>query len=217
MRKFILGLLVIGFSMAQANAQGSARQYSGTVKYQKTDQPCTIIEVPYPAKQVEEGLMAKGREQGVSVRQRNGFYEARNWRKSGEVYDMYYKVEKSGKNGSKIYAILTNPGEDVVNRTSSHAALASGVAAGGAVMAAVAPMLGEHDLDVTQKALEDEIAKMEKKMKGLQDDMLKLEKKRTELEEQITKNTTDQTNLTTELEAKKAGLTKFMEQKGRKN
>ena len=130
MSRFILFFVTIqlftlyGFGQEQK----FARKYSGTVKYQKTEQPATVFEFNYPASEVEDGLMEFFMNQGSKPKESKGFYYVSGVKISKEdskFFDVYYKVEKDGKTASKVYAIVTDLGEDPLTRTSSHNALRS--------------------------------------------------------------------------------------------
>jgi hypothetical protein len=226
MKKMIFTLL-LGWGLCMVvNGQdinSSLRYYPGKVKYQKTEQDATVFEVPYSREQVEEGMRKMMNERGVKLRERNGFYEAKSIsivKLHNKVYDAYYKIEKDGKTACKIYLILTEPGEDVVSRSSSHAVIAA-AGGGAAVAVAMGSSLSDHDHDVQVRAQEDDIKNAEKKFTRLVEDQKNLQKKLTEIQADIEKNTQDQARLQQEIEAKKATLETFkankLEKGGRKN
>jgi hypothetical protein len=217
MKRMLLGLMLLTAFALHAEAQKPTKQYAGTVKYLKTEQETTIFEVPYPADQVEEGLKGLASKQGVKVREKNGFYEARNLvlkNVDHKKHDVYYKVEKDGKNGSKVYFILAEPGEDLVNRTSSHAALAGSAAGGAVILASIAPHLDEHDFNMVKLQQEEAIKKAEKKLASLQDEQSKLQKRLADINKELEKNGKDQNLAATELETKKSALAEFMGKRG---
>jgi hypothetical protein len=216
-------LLVLCFCSLQLAAQKASRQYSGKVKYQKTEQDATVFDVPYPADQVEDGMKDMFQKKGVKVKEKSGFFEAQKVKMDqlgNKTGDVYYKVVKDGKNDSKIYVILTEAGEAPENRTSSHSTLALGAGLGtGAILGGIAPALDEHDFNVVKTRQEEEIKRTEKRMSSLLVDQGKLEKKRADLDKDIEKLKQDQINLSVDLEAKKSALATFLEKagKGKKN
>lgn len=213
MKKSLL-LIPVLFMAIQVLAQNSARQYPGKVKYLKTEQDATIFDIAYPASQVEDGLKNLAASKGVKVKEKNGFFEARNMmmdKLDGKKHDVYYKVEKAGRNESKVYMILADPGEDIVNRTSSHAAIAGAAAGGAVILAAIGPHLDEHDFNLVKAKQEDEVKKAEKKLANLQDEQSKLQKRLADINKELDKNSTDQNNAKAELEAKKSELGKFLD------
>lgn len=217
MRSTFLLFLAFTFLCLHAEAQKSSRQYPGKVKYEKVEQDATIFDVPYPAGQVEDGLKDLAAKKGVKVKEKNGFYEARNMsvdKLAGKMHDVYYKVEKDGKNECKVYMIIAEPGEDLTNRTSSHAALAGAAAGGAVILGSIVPHLEDQDFNVVKGKKEDEVKKAEKKLTDLQDDQSKLQKKLADINKDIEKNVTDMNNATAELEAKKSALAGLLEKRG---
>ena len=220
MNKFMLMVTVFLFLAFQSFSQDQkyTRKYSGTVKYQKTDQPATVFEFPYPASEVEDGLMAFFREQGSIPKESKGFYFASNvkiGKGENKLQDVYYKVEKDGKETCKVYAIVTEVGENPVTRTSSHNELVA-AGAGAGVVAAVGPAMEEHDYKVQLDKQEGEIRKGEKKMNDLLDESKKLEKKRSDIDKEIETNKQDQEKLQAELDNKKQLYQQFVEKKKKK-
>jgi hypothetical protein len=207
-------LLIFAF---QAEAQKPTKQYSGKVKYGKTEQEATIFEIPYTASQVEDGLKELAAKQGVKVKEKNGFFEAKGLsmaKLDNKKHDVYYKVEKEGKNESKVYMILTEPGEDLTNRTSSHAALAGSAAGGAVILASIAPHLDDHDYNLVKLDQEAEIKKAEQKLANLQDEQNKLQKKLADINKDLDRNMEEQKKIAAELEGKKSGLAEFLNKKG---
>jgi len=219
MNKFMLMVTVFLFLAFQSFSQDQkyTRKYSGTVKYQKTDQPATVFEFPYPASEVEDGLMAFFREQGSKPKESKGFYYVSNVRmpKEDKLQDIYYKVEKDGKEASKLYAIVTEVGENPVTRTSSHNELVA-AGAGAGVVAAVGPAMEEHDYKVQLEKQEEEIRKSEKKMNDLLEESKQLEKKRADIDKNIELNKQNQEKLQAELDNKKQLYQQFVEKKKKK-
>ena len=214
MRKLIFSITAILFIQA-AHAQeilnAGVRHYPGKVKYQKIEQDATVFEIPYPKDEVEEGLKKMVEARGVKQKEKNGFYEAKNIsieKLNGRVCDMYYKVEKDSKTASKVYMILTNPGEDLASRTSSHNALLAD-AGGVAVVATVGTALHDNNNDMRIKDQERDIKNAEKKYQKLLEDQKYLEKKKLELDKDIEKNKQDQAAMLKEIEARKSALDSF--------
>jgi hypothetical protein len=166
---------------------------------------------------VEEGLKSLAAKQGVKVREKNGFYEARGLvlQKIGSnPHDVYYKVDKDGKNESMVYMILAEPGEELTNRKSSHAALAGSAAGGAVILASIAPHLDEHDFNMVKRDQEAEIKKAERKLADLQDEQKKLQKKLSDINADLDRNIQDQKKLAAELDSKKSGLGELLNKRG---
>lgn len=213
----MIGLILFSVFALQAVAQKPTKQYPGKVKYQKTEQDATIFDVPYPAGQVEDGLRDLAAKQGVKVKEKNGFYEARNLvlkNLDHKKHDVYYRVDKSGKNECKVYIILAEPGEDLANRTSSHAALAGSAAGGAVILASIAPHLDEHDFNLVKLDQEEAIKKAEKKLASLQDEQSKLQKRLADINKELEKNAKDQNLAASELESRKSELADFLGKRG---
>ena len=211
-------LLLAGAVIGQDNVK-ALRHYPGKVKYQKTELDATVYEVPYPKDEVEAGMKKMMDERGIRVNEKNGFYEAKNVtlvKRGNHVCDAYYKVEKDGKTASKVYLILTEPGEDVSNRNSSQAMVAA-AAGGTAVATAMGSSLGDHNHDVQIRNQEDEIKTAEKKLSKMADEQKSLQKKIADLQNSLDKNAQDQSRLQQEIEAKKAALESFRAGKTRNN
>jgi hypothetical protein len=214
-------LVMLAFLTCDAFTQDiraeNVRYYPAKVKYQKIEHDATIFELPYPKDQVESGMKKMAEERGVKVKERNGFYEARNvtiLKLNGRVCDMYYKVEKDGKSASKVYMILADPGEDLNNRSTSHTGLLA-AAGGAAIVTAVGGSLSDHDHDLRVKLQEDDIKDSEKKYNNLLEDQKRLEKKMTDLQKELDKNKTDQARMQQEIESRKAALEVFKQGKGK--
>jgi hypothetical protein len=204
-------LSVCGFGQEQK----FTRKYSSTVKYQKTEQPATVFEFNYPASEVEDGLMEFFMNQGSKPKESKGFFYVSGVKVSKEdnrFYDVYYKVEKDGKAASKVYAIVTDLGENPLTRSSSHNALVA-TGAGAGIVAAVGPAMDDHDYKVQLAKQEEDIRKAEKDMNDLLDEGKKLEKKRVELDKQIETNKLDQEKLQTQIDTKKQVYQQFVEKK----
>lgn len=216
--KKLLFVIVILMTQVAGHAQdstASVRNYPGKVKYQKTEQDATIFELPFPKDEVEAGMKKMLAERGITPRERKGFFEAKNVKivkLNNMVYDAYYKIEKDGKTASKIYLILTEPGEDVVTRNSSHAVIAA--AAGGTALAvSVGSSLNGNNFDMRLKDQEVDIRNAEKKYQNLQEDQKRLQKKITDLQADMDRNLQDQTKLQQEIEAKRKTLEDFKNSK----
>jgi hypothetical protein len=217
MKNIMLCIVILVMFCLNAAAQKPTKQYTGKVKYGKTEQDATIFDVPYPAGQVEDGLKELAAKQGVKAKEKNGFFEARNLMLKNlnhKRHDVYFRVEKNGKDESKVYIILAEPGEDLANRTSSHAELAGSAAGGAVILASIAPHLDEHDFNMVKLQQEDAIKKAERKLSGLQDDQGKLQKRLADINKELEKNASDQNNAAADLEAKKSALGEFLQKRG---
>ena len=220
MKRTILLLLLVSVLVINSFTQDKkyTKKYPGTVKYDKTEQPATVIEFAYPSSEVEEGLAEYFKKQGAKPKESKGFYFVSNVKlpeDPSKVFDIYYKVEKDGKSASKVYAILTTPGEDLVHRTSNHTELAA--VAGAGIITAAEVGLSDHDFNRQMAVEEAEIRKTEKKLTSLADESKSLEKKRASVEKEIEANKQDQLKLQEQLDAKKQKYQQMVEEKAKKN
>lgn len=206
-----VAMVVYIAGLAQDISAENVRHYPGKVKYQKVEHDATVFELPYPKDQVEEGMQKLAEKRGVKAREKNGFYEVKNvtiLKLNNKVCDMYYKVERDGKNASKVYMILAEPGEQLESRTTSHHGLMA-TAGGIGVVAAVGSSLSEHDHDVKVKQQETDIKDAERKYNSLLEEQKRLEKKLSDVQKDLDRNKTDQARLQSELESRKSALDIF--------
>lgn len=217
--KKIFSLVIVSFTaIISIHAQIAiepTRKYEGTVEYQKTTQPATILEFRYPEKDVENALENYVEKQGGKVKSSKGFFYVKSLRlhnRENRYFDVYYKVTGSGKGdnaNSTVYIILAEPGENILLRNGStsnnHAAAAASV---GAVtfFGALGSELGEYDLDKKITEQEEIIKKTDRNLKELDKKRQSLEK---ELED-IRKETEVQVG---EQEKNNTILSQFKEQK----
>ncbi len=222
----VVMLVVISISVeAQVDLNSSnIKRSTGKVKYLKTEQDATIFEVPYPQSQVEKGLKDLAQSKGVKVKEKNGFYEARNikiMKLGGKEFDAYYKLEKTGKETCKVYMIVAEPGQDITvnnavlpttDASGSNADEVAGVAAGTALIAAsVAPSLNAQDYNINKKQYEEELKKSENKVKDLDNEKKQLEKRKSDLEKDIEKNNNERQKAQADLDQQRIKMNQFLE------
>jgi hypothetical protein len=208
-------LFIVAFSVIAQQRQ--ARQFPGKVKYGKTELDATIIDLPYAAGDVEDGLKEFLARNNVQVKSRNGFFEGRGVRIDSfdiKMFDVYYKVDKSSKSGSWLYIILTEPNEDPAARHTQHAEMAA-LKGGTSILSAIPAALDDYDFNLNVRRQEEEIRKMEKRMITLSDSQSKLEKRKAELEAELEKTKKEQEELKKESANKKTALEQFIQLSGR--
>ena len=217
--KKTLGILVsaVLFGIA-AHAQAPiepVRRYEGTVDYQKTKQPATIMEFKYPPKDLEAALENYISKRGGNVKSSKGFNYAKQIKlqpSDTRYYDVYYKVEGSGKGAganSILSVILAEPGEDILLRDPNNASVARTTAASAGAVGFFGDMgseVGAYDLEKKIKEQEAEVKKIEKKYSDL-------EKKRQKLEKDMSDNSNEMQRTQAELEKAKGVLMQIMAQK----
>jgi hypothetical protein len=157
------------------------KRYEGTVEYQKTTQPATIMEFKYPERDLEKALQTYIEKLGGTVKTQKGFYYAKGipiQEKGNRYHDVYYKVNGSGKGDnmvSKVSIILAEPGENILLRNGASQGSAAGTAAGVAVFGTVGEHVGSYDYERKVKAQEEELARAQRKA----DDLVKKKDKLT--------------------------------------
>ena len=170
------------------------RKYEGTVEYQKTKQPATILEFNYPEKDVENAFEEYVQKQGGKVKSNKGFYYVKSVKlhdRENRYFDVYYKVTGSGKGDnarSTVYLILAEPGEDILlrdgTRSNNHAAAAASV---GAVtfFNTLGSELGDYDLEKRIGEQELEVIKADNNLTSLDKKRQSLEKELDDLRKEI--------------------------------
>jgi len=217
----ILAIVFMAFDVqAQTRSIDPVKKYEGTVEFQKTQQPCTILEFNYPANDVEKGLEEYGKKSGGKFSTVKGWTVAKGARlenRGNKYFDVYYKVEGKGKGDnakSTVYMILAEPGENIIARPTNAEGIAIGTAVvSGAVVGGMGDQLGEYDLKKRIAAQEDDLKAAQKKYDNLVDDGKSLESKRQKLEKEITDNQNAQATQQQELERLKGLLEQLKEKK----
>lgn len=218
MKKALYFLALGFFTHSSAEAQSPiepVKRYEGTVDYQKTKQPATILEFRYPAKDLESAIEKYIEKRGGKVKSAKGFNVAKQIRlqdNDTRYYDVYYKVEGSGKGSnanSILSVVLAEPGEDILLRDPNNASVARTTAASAGAVGFFGDMgseVGAYDLDKKIKEQEAEVKKIEKKYSDL-------EKKRQKLEKDMSDNSNEMQKAQAELEKAKGVLMQILEQK----
>jgi hypothetical protein len=216
-RFFLLAaMLMTGFAVrAQAPNIEPTRRYESTVEYQKTQQKCTVLEFNYPSKDLDRALEDYVRQMGGKVKSAGkGWSVAKGVRLhkgDSRYYDVYYKIDGSGKGdraSSTMTFILSEPGENLVATAGdqdSRSAVASSAGAA-AFFGGMGATVGEYDQNKRISMQEDEIKKAQKKYDQLVNDGKSLESKRTKLDQDITDNSNAQAAQQAEVERLKGVL-----------
>jgi hypothetical protein len=208
--KFSLTLLLICFSLltiAQAPID-PVKRYDGTLDHQKTKQPASILEFRYPERDLEAALERYVEKLGVKVKFVRGLNYAKQVKFKADdarYFDLYYKVEGSGRGASSnsiLSVILAEPGEDILLRDPKNQEVANATAASPAAQAffdGLGAAVGAYDLEKRISEQEDVVKKSEKKQSDL-------EKKKQKLEKELAENSEDLKKNASELEKAKAVL-----------
>jgi hypothetical protein len=215
-RVTILFLLLAG-SVTIAFAQPPiepTRRYEGTVEYQKTKQPATILEFKYPEKDLENAMQAYMEKQGGKVKFQKGFNYVKSVRiheRENRYYDLYYKIEGSGKGDnarSTMYIILAEPGENILLRDNNSTGKAAASVGAVAFVGGLGSEVGSYHYEKQIKEQEAEVEKAEKRR-------VDLEKKRDKLAKELDQTTQDLQRQASEVDKAKAILEQL--KSGKKN
>lgn len=218
--KQILFLTLVVISLgarAQVKSIDPVKKYESTVEFQKTQQPCTVLEFNYPAKDVEKGIEELGKRSGAKMSSFKGWTVAKGARlenRGNQYYDVYYKVS-GNKSNSTVYMIFAEPGENLQTRpTNGEGVAIAGVAITGAFVGSMGDQLGEYDLHKRISAQEDELKAAQKKYDNLVNEGKSLENKRQKLEKDITDNQNAQVQQQQEIDRLKGILDQTKSKKG---
>lgn len=225
MKKILSLILAIGAISAQAqiNAIEPTRRYEGEVEYNKTMQKCQVLEFNYPAKDLEKATQDYVSKMGGKIKSAGKGWNVakgvRLHRSNDRFYDLYYKIDGTGKGDraqSKMSIIVSEPGENLVaaaDQTVARGAVAASAGAA-AFFSEMGSTVGEYDLNKKIAAQEDEIRKAQKKYDNLVLDAKNLETKRTKLEKDIADNKSAQAQQQQEVDRLKALLEQIKSKKG---
>jgi len=208
--KFTLTLLLISCGLL-TNAQAPidpVKRYDGTLDHQKTKQPVSILEFRYPERDLEAALERYIDKLGVKVKFVRGLNYAKQVRfrpDDSRYFDLYYKVEGSGRGAaatSILSVILAEPGEDILLRDPRNQDVAKATASSPSARAffdGLGAAVGTYDLEKRISEQEEVVKKSERKQSDL-------EKRKQKLERELAENTEDLKKSAAELEKAKAVL-----------
>ena len=197
MKKLLAFFLVMLFCIT-----AYTQTYSTNVKFDKTEQPALMLELPYNKEVSEEFIITNLKKTGYEPKTTgslfwkqnkvNGFYVFKNVRLVGadRSADLYFKVEQKSrrqKDQSVIYLLMDKGINEFA--TSSDYTLHS---AGNNFMNGFVQesAIFKHDLDI--KAQEEVVKNAEKKLQKLVDEDKKLLNKMEDLQKDIRQNKDDQ-------------------------
>jgi hypothetical protein len=178
-------LLIASFTASKSQtAIEPTRRYEGTVEYQKTQQPCTILEFNYPERDLDNAVDEYLEKRGARIKTQKGFNVVKGVKlheNENRYFDVYYKVEGKGKGdkaSSTLYFIVAEPGENILLRDGKSGESAKAAASVGAAsfFSSMGSQVGAYDLDQRIKLQEQELAMAEKRKTDLQKRKEKLEK-----------------------------------------
>lgn len=188
------------FTIAVLYAQSQA--VITNVKFNKTDRPALMLELPYDQEVSEQFIVDNLKKNGYEPvtsgslfwkkSKVDGFYVFKGVRLQGSdrTTDLYFKVEpksKRQKGISIVYLLMDKGVEDFVNS-------ADGAPhdAGKTFMNDMVPQSAAFKLQLDIKAQEEALKNAEKRMEKLMEDEKKLNKRLEELQNDLKKNKEDQ-------------------------
>lgn len=190
----------------------------GTVKYQRTQQPAAVIELPFAPDIVRAAmndyLSKKGRSRANDLK---GFTTYRNTQQlqNSDVAnaDLYFRVER--KNGqendaSTVSLLLTAPTEGKSNDSNLNYL---NMEQAKVFLNDLTPAIEAYSLEQQIKDQNEAVTKAESKYKSLMDDSADLERKRVTLEKKQLDNKQEQQKQTTEIENQKQKLSVLVGQR----
>jgi hypothetical protein len=199
--------------MAQSPIEPT-RRYEGTVEYQKTQQPATILEFNYPEKDLERALEAYLEKKGEKVKTQKGFNTVKSVKlheSENRYYDLYYKIDGTGKGDnarSTLYVIVAEPGENILARDGKSNSAAKAAASVGAIgfLGAMGSTVGAYDLDKRIRDQQEEMEIADRKL-------TELKKRKEKLEKDLELNAQDINRQINELDKQKTILEQLKAQK----
>jgi len=184
MKKFLF-LAVILFAAPGVFAQ--ARQ--ATADYNKTMQPATEIEIPFPEKTVMKSLVEKMESRGYKGKDTKGYtvFKGVSMAEIGPgSYDLYFKTDRKKK--EKDVTILTMLVSTGAEKFISEADNLTVLNNSKSFLNSHTEQATAYDLELQIKEQEEATAKAERKFKNLVEDGEDLVKKKERLEKEIEEN-----------------------------
>lgn len=180
----------------------SAQSYTGTARYNKTDQPALVLQLPYSQSIAEDFILDNLKKTGYDVETKgklfwkkaklDGYYIFKGVMLNGlnTPIDLYFKADQRSrkvKDQSTIYMMASRGDENFVTTTDTTIYSASNRFLNGFVDQSAA-----YKLNLDVQGQEAAIKEAEKKLTRLQEDEKDLTKKIRDLEEDLKKNKSDQ-------------------------
>ncbi|NJO25637.1 MAG: hypothetical protein HC867_07580 [Bacteroidia bacterium] len=161
--------------ITSSDAIENYKSYEGTVEFQKTKQPATIIEFPFSPSVTEEAIKNHFSGMGIKVKEYKGFMLAKGVKLSSsdaDFKDIYYKVERKSRKErdiSLVYVITANPEENIGTKTSAGGGTALFTIAAGAAgfVEGLGPHVNAYNHELKIQEQEEGVKKAERKYKNL--------------------------------------------------
>jgi hypothetical protein len=208
MRRIYLGMaIVLSFGGTELRAQSdpatgagmavaiqTPRSYGSQVSYQKTQQPATLIDLPYPPDVVERSIRDYMGRYGWKGSGSHGFTAFKNVRlddRASEVNDVFFRVDRKNrdKTASTVAMLVARPGEDPAMRATRDT---GSMSRAGIFLERMVPAITSGDLEARIKDQEGATKKSQHKLGNLRGDQLDLEKRIRNTQSDLDHNRSDQ-------------------------
>jgi hypothetical protein len=194
---------------------GQAKE--GTVKFQRTQQPAAVIELPYTPNIVSAAmndyLSKKGKSKGNDLKGFTTFRNTQFQQNDASNADLYFKVQKNnkGENGNSIVSLLLTAPKEVNVKASTIHHLDMEQAK--TFLNDLAPAIEAYNLEQQIKNQNEAVIKAESRYKSLADDGTDLETKRVGIERKQQDNKQEQQKQMNEIENQKQKLAVLVSQR----
>lgn len=199
MKRNLLNILTLSLFMLITNVTiAQSRAMEGKVTVDKNSKVAAVIELPYPAAEVEQAIKNMMSERGQKPDKSKNFIVFRNATlesHANELNDLHFQVERKSRkesNSSLVYLVVGRPSENIALRTESDR---HKVEEAKDMLNSLLPHVEKHHLDVQIGQQSSSLDKMRKTLKRLESDQSSNEKKLKQLQDKIEKNKSDQEKL----------------------
>lgn len=195
MKRYLLSALIISCVCAGGAYAQQPKPYESQVTYQKSIQPATIIDLPYPDDVIESSIKDYMGRQGWKGSSSRGYKVYKNIRldqSDTALSDLHVRVDPKSsrdKSHSIVTLLSTRAGEDPATRTDKDAGRMSKTAT---FLERMLPAIEAGDLEDRIKTQESDTKKAQNKLGDLHDEQGSLEKKIRNTQDDLQKNKEDQ-------------------------
>jgi predicted nucleic acid-binding Zn-ribbon protein len=195
MKQFLLVTLILCCAGAGRAYAQQPKTYESQVSYQKSVQPATLVDLPYPSDVVESSIKEYMARQGWKSSTSRGYRVYKNIKLAESdtaLSDLHVRVERktSRDNANSIVTVLAmRAGEDPATRTGKDADRMSRTAA---FMEKMLPAIEAGDLEDRIRTQEGDTKRAQNKLGDLHDEQGSLEKKIRNTQEDLQQNKDDQ-------------------------
>lgn len=172
-----------------------AKPYETQVSYQKSVQPVTVIDLPYPPDVVESSIKDYMARNGWKSSSSRGYKVYRNMKlddTASALNDLHVKVDRRSsrdKSSSIVTVLAARAGEDPETRTGKDAVIMARTAA---FVEKMLPAIEAGDLEDRIKSQDEDTKRAQNKLGYMHDEQGNLEKKIRNTQDDLQKNKEDQ-------------------------